>query len=115
VSVAIALIVGAVVIFAGERWYKPHGAPRVTAVDEMTWKDALKVGIAQCFSLIPGRRARARRSWAGWCSALAPGGDRVLVLPRRADHVRGERVPAGEVPRAPSRASDLGPFAMGSW
>ena len=54
VSVAIALIVGALVIFAVERWYKRHGAPRVASVDEMTWKDALKVGIAQCFSLIPG-------------------------------------------------------------
>ena len=54
VSVAIALIVGALVIFAVERWYKRHGAPRVTSVDEMTWKDALKVGLAQCLSLIPG-------------------------------------------------------------
>ena len=54
VSVAIALIVGALVIFAVERWYKRHGAPRVTSVDEMTWADALKVGLAQCFSLIPG-------------------------------------------------------------
>src|SRR3954468_4329747 len=52
--VAIALIAGALVIFAVEHWYKRHGAPRVTAVDSMTWKDALKVGIAQCFSLIPG-------------------------------------------------------------
>ena len=54
VSVAIALIVGALVIFAVERWYKRHGVPRVTRVDDMTWKDALKVGLAQCFSLIPG-------------------------------------------------------------
>ena len=54
VSVAIALVVGAVVIFAVERWYERHGAPRVTAVDQMTWKDALKVGVAQCFALIPG-------------------------------------------------------------
>jgi undecaprenyl-diphosphatase len=53
-SVAIALIVGAIVIFAVERWYARHGKPRVNAVDEMTWKDALKVGLAQCFSLIPG-------------------------------------------------------------
>ncbi|HUP31348.1 MAG TPA: undecaprenyl-diphosphate phosphatase [Usitatibacter sp.] len=53
-SVAIALIVGAVVILLVERWYERHGAPRVVAVDEMTWKDALKVGLAQCFSLIPG-------------------------------------------------------------
>ena len=54
VSVALALIVGARVIFAVERWYQRHGAPRVTSVDEMTWKDALMVGLAQCFSLIPG-------------------------------------------------------------
>ena len=54
VSVAIALIVGAIAIFAVEHWYERHGRPRVTAVDDMTWRDALKVGIAQCFSLIPG-------------------------------------------------------------
>ena len=54
VSVAIALVIGALVIFAIERWYKRHGAPRVGSVDEMTWADALKVGLAQCFSLIPG-------------------------------------------------------------
>jgi undecaprenyl-diphosphatase len=54
VSVAIALIVGALVIFAVERWYARKGAPRVTEVDAMTWKDALMVGLAQCFSLIPG-------------------------------------------------------------
>ena len=54
VSVAMALIVGAIAIFVIERWYAKHGAPRVTSVDEMDWKDALKVGLAQCFSLIPG-------------------------------------------------------------
>ena len=54
VSVAVALVVGAIAIFAIERWYKRHGAPRVNTVDEMTWKDALKVGLAQCLSLIPG-------------------------------------------------------------
>src|SRR5512140_1534742 len=54
VSVAIALVVGAVVIFLVERWYERHGRPRVTSVDSMTWRDALNVGIAQCFSLIPG-------------------------------------------------------------
>lgn len=53
-SVAMALIVGALVIFAVERWYARHGVPRVTSVDDMTWRDALRVGFAQCFSLIPG-------------------------------------------------------------
>lgn len=54
VSVAVALVVGAIAIFAIERWYERHGRPRVNAVDEMTWRDALKVGLAQCFSLVPG-------------------------------------------------------------
>ena len=54
ITVAVALVAGALVIFAVERWYERHGAPRVASVDEMTWKDALKVGLAQCFSLIPG-------------------------------------------------------------
>jgi undecaprenyl-diphosphatase len=54
VSVAVALVAGAIVIFAIERWYARHGAPRIVSVDEIGWKDALKVGFAQCFSLIPG-------------------------------------------------------------
>jgi undecaprenyl-diphosphatase len=54
ISVGAALVIGAIVIFWIERWYAGRGAPRVSSVDEMTWKDALKVGLAQCFSLIPG-------------------------------------------------------------
>ena len=54
VSVAIALVVGALVIFAVEAWYARRGAPRVATVDDMRWTDALKVGLAQCFALIPG-------------------------------------------------------------
>jgi len=54
VSVAAALIVGGAIIFAVERWYSRKGAPRVMSMYDMTWSDALKVGVAQCFSLIPG-------------------------------------------------------------
>ncbi|HET7548138.1 MAG TPA: undecaprenyl-diphosphate phosphatase [Usitatibacter sp.] len=53
-TVAVALIVGGLVIFAVERWYSRRPAPRVTSMYDMTWLDALKVGIAQCFALIPG-------------------------------------------------------------
>jgi undecaprenyl-diphosphatase len=51
VPVAIAFIVGAFVILWAER--REHRTT-VQSVDDMTWKDALKVGIAQCFALIPG-------------------------------------------------------------
>lgn len=51
VPVALAFIVGAFVILWAER--RNHRV-RVEHVDDMTWKDALKVGIAQAFALIPG-------------------------------------------------------------
>src|SRR5262245_58170682 len=51
IPVAIALIVGAFVILAVERYYRSW---RVESMDEMTFRDALLIGLAQCFSLIPG-------------------------------------------------------------
>ena len=52
VPVAIAFIVGGVVILLVER-RRPRRV-RVENVDDMTWTDALKVGFAQAFALIPG-------------------------------------------------------------
>jgi undecaprenyl-diphosphatase len=49
--VALAFIVGGVVILLVE---KRAFRPRVESSQAMTWLDALKVGIAQCFALIPG-------------------------------------------------------------
>src|SRR5256885_3315301 len=51
VPVALAFIVGAFIILWEERRRR---AAVIQSVDEMTWKDALKVGIAQSFALIPG-------------------------------------------------------------
>jgi undecaprenyl-diphosphatase len=51
-SVACALVVGGVVILWVERRYVQ--SERVSSLDEMTWRDALKVGAAQVLSLIPG-------------------------------------------------------------
>lgn len=50
--VAIAFILGALVILWAER--RPPSAARVQSLDELTPLDALKVGLAQCFGLIPG-------------------------------------------------------------
>jgi undecaprenyl-diphosphatase len=52
VPVALAFIVGGVIILWVERRSSPR--VRVDSVDAMTWSDALKVGIAQAFALIPG-------------------------------------------------------------
>jgi undecaprenyl-diphosphatase len=50
--VATTFILGAFVILWAE--HRPRESIRIHEVDEMTWKDALKVGFAQCFALIPG-------------------------------------------------------------
>ena len=52
VPVALAFIVGGIIILLVER--KPRTQSRVESVSDMTWLDALKVGFAQCFALIPG-------------------------------------------------------------
>ncbi|MCY1537569.1 Undecaprenyl-diphosphatase [compost metagenome] len=68
---ALAFIVGGVVILLAEwrdarRGTVSHpqgnalleaakaGAPRIESVDDLNWRDALKVGLAQCFALVPG-------------------------------------------------------------
>jgi undecaprenyl-diphosphatase len=51
VPVALAFIVGGVIILLVDRGNRPA---RVQSTREMTWLDALKVGFAQCFALIPG-------------------------------------------------------------
>jgi undecaprenyl-diphosphatase len=55
VPVAAAFIAGALVIFWAEwRTRRNPGAVRIDRIDDMCWPDALKVGIAQAFALIPG-------------------------------------------------------------
>ena len=52
VPVALAFIVGGIIILLVER--NPRAHSRVEVVSRMTWRDALKVGFAQCLALIPG-------------------------------------------------------------
>ena len=55
VPVAAAFIVGALVILWAERRHRVlPGSHRIETVDDMTLVDALKVGCAQAFALIPG-------------------------------------------------------------
>jgi len=51
VPVALAFILGGVFILWAER--RQH-VIRVQSVDDLTWRDALKLGVAQAFALIPG-------------------------------------------------------------
>jgi undecaprenyl-diphosphatase len=51
VTVAAALVVGGIVILVVEHFAR---TPRIQSVDDMTWRDALKVGFAQSAALFPG-------------------------------------------------------------
>ncbi len=51
VTVATALVVGGLIMLWAER--RQHQVHAET-VDDITWKDALKVGCAQCLAMIPG-------------------------------------------------------------
>ncbi len=51
VPVALAFIIGGLLILWAER--RQHRIT-ITQVDEMTWRDALKIGLAQSLALIPG-------------------------------------------------------------
>lgn len=54
-TVSTALVIGGLLIlYVEHRHNKFSMEPRVRDMDDMTWKDALKVGIAQCFAMIPG-------------------------------------------------------------
>jgi undecaprenyl-diphosphatase len=51
ITVALALVVGGVImLWAERRKHRVHAE----SVDDMTWKDALKIGFAQCLAMIPG-------------------------------------------------------------
>jgi undecaprenyl-diphosphatase len=55
VPVASAFIVGAFVILWAERRHRRNPATvKIESIDQIRWSDALKIGIAQSFALIPG-------------------------------------------------------------
>ncbi|HEY2864733.1 MAG TPA: undecaprenyl-diphosphate phosphatase [Casimicrobiaceae bacterium] len=55
VPVAAAFVAGALVILWAERRQRSRpGSVRIHSVDEIRWIDALKIGVAQAFALIPG-------------------------------------------------------------
>lgn len=69
VPVALAFIVGAIIIMVVERRNRRTLFTRVDSVEDMSLLDALKVGFAQCFALIPG----TSRSGATIIGAMAFG------------------------------------------
>ena len=58
VPVAMAFVIGGVIILFAERWYRSraqtNAAQLIESIDDLSWVHALKVGLAQCAALIPG-------------------------------------------------------------
>lgn len=48
------IIGGFIILWAEARQARAETAPCILDADDMTWKDALKVGLVQCFAMIPG-------------------------------------------------------------
>ena len=48
------IIGGFIILWAEARQARAETAPRILDADDMTWTDALKVGLVQCFAMIPG-------------------------------------------------------------
>jgi len=48
------IIGGFIILWAEKRQANAATAPRIQDVDDMDWKDALKVGLVQCLAMVPG-------------------------------------------------------------
>ena len=110
ITVATALVVGGIVmLWAEKRQHEVHAE----SVDDMTWKDALKIGFAQCLAMIPG----TSRSGATIIGGLLFGLSRkaatefsfFLAMPTMV----GAAVYSGYKYRDLFQASDLPVFAIG--
>jgi undecaprenyl-diphosphatase len=110
ITVALALVVGGVIMLWAER--RQH-LVHAESVDDMTWQDALKIGFAQCLAMIPG----TSRSGATIIGGLLFGLSRkaatefsfFLAMPTMV----GAAVYSGYKYRDLFQASDLPVFAIG--
>lgn len=48
------IVGGFIILWAEARQTRAETAPRILDADDMTWLDALKVGLVQCFAMVPG-------------------------------------------------------------
>lgn len=110
VPVAVAFILGGFVILWVERRERPVS---VASVDDMTWKDALKVGLAQAFALIPG----TSRSGATIIGGMLFGLSRRAATEFSFFLAVPTLISAGAYDLVKNRhlfaSDDLGPFAIG--
>ncbi len=72
VAVAAAFIAGGIIILIVEAWVaKSNRAPRVDQIDDLSFSDALKLGLAQAVALIPGMSRSGATIIGGMCFGLS--------------------------------------------
>lgn len=69
--VAVALLVGGVVMIVVERLRRARHVTGVTGVEHVTWQRALWIGVGQCFSLWPGMSRSMSTIVAGQLAGLS--------------------------------------------
>ena len=68
-------VAGALILWSGAMWFADHAATQIRHEDDVTWKDTLIIGVAQCLALVPG----VSRSGATMSAGLLRDFDRVTV------------------------------------
>jgi undecaprenyl-diphosphatase len=68
-------VAGALILWSGAMWFADRAATQFRHEDDVTWKDTLIIGFAQCLALIPG----VSRSGATMSAGLLRDLDRVAV------------------------------------
>jgi len=69
------VVAGALIVWSGAMAFADHAATQIRHEDDVTWKDTLVIGVAQCVALIPG----VSRSGATMSAGLLRDLDRVTV------------------------------------
>ncbi|MGL5869957.1 undecaprenyl-diphosphate phosphatase, partial [Clostridium chrysemydis] len=70
VAVIYGFIVGGILLVVIENIFRKR-KPKATNVDQITYKESLIIGIAQCFSMWPGMSRSASTIMGGWISGLS--------------------------------------------
>lgn len=70
VAVIYGFIIGGILLVVIENIFRKR-KPKATNVDQITYKESLIIGIAQCFSMWPGMSRSASTIMGGWISGLS--------------------------------------------